>query len=156
MADHAHNTSRRALLASPAAVAVVATPAAAVRPPPETCLALGLKQGRVVKAYQEADWRYLPEAEKDAHFRALQAANLAVMAAPVVTVGDVQAKLMFALEQVNLARDNPEEIEPCDDAAEALRDCLFALQRITGVTLSSLGGDFFDIQIGKAIRRGHA
>lgn len=150
------SATRRALLASPAAVAVVASPAAAVRRPPETCLALGLKLGQAVKAYQEIDQLRVPGGDETGNYRAMVAAELAVMAAPVITVGDVQAKLMFALERVNLAKENAEDLDPCEEAAEALRDCLFALQRITGVSLSALGGDFFDIQIGKAIQRGHA
>lgn len=155
MADRAHSTpSRRALLAAPAAL--IAMPSGAVPPAADACLALGLKLGQAVEAYQAGARARLPGAEMNPLWDSVQAASAAVLAAPVHSVGDVAAKLILVLDRVHWASEELEDTEPCDDAAAALRQCLLALPSLTGVRLSALADDFFDIELGKAIAGGRA
>jgi hypothetical protein len=126
-----------------------------------SCLDLGRHFGRVVRQYQWEDQRQVEawkrgdsgaehRARMDEMHSAMEAAQEHMLRIRPISAADILAKLVAALSRVNEAKDNI-EIEPCDEAADAIRQCLVALSAITGVTLLELAADYVDHELHVAL-----
>lgn len=164
MADRAHSTSRRTLLAAPVLMPIAAsagivpiTPAAADPIPlpavPGACFHLGRQAERIIREHQAVDRQDYAKAgegweghcrrlrELSAEVEALQDSILRTRAA---TALDVLAKLLVANVAIGRAKNDESDRESCEQAEDAVRDCVIAVAELTGASLIELGADWTD------------
>lgn len=150
MANRAHSTGRRMLLAAPIALAAFLPPT--VPAAAETCFELG----QVVRAYQRADRSHAHPHALAQLGEEIDAASAAVLAAPVRSVADLSAKLSAALGRLNYSEEHEDNVEGGRAAAAAIRHGLAALSDLAGPCPADFGLDFFDHDTWLAAHRGRA
>lgn len=164
MADRAHSTSRRTLLAAPVLMPVAAsagivpiTPAAADPIPlpavPGACFHLGRQAERIIREYQNLDLEDFRRAAEGREGHACRLRELhdevealqdRILRTRASTALDVLAKLLVANVAIGRAKEDETDRESCEQAEDAVRDCVIAMADLTGASLIELGADWTD------------
>lgn len=164
-------SSRRTLLTAPIALAVLpaaAVPATAVPAPipnNPSCFDLRLRAAQLIRQHQVLDAHSFAGDMK--HHAAclarmgdlvgeVEALHARILRTRARTVPDVVAKLLVAMERIQEAKDNIEDLDLCEEAEAAVRDCVAALAGLTGASLIDLAADWTDHDLGLLILWGRA
>lgn len=162
MADRAHSTSRRTLLAAP--LVLPSIPAAAEAAPADVtlsatpplggaCTELGRVAAMLIRRYQTLDVGLLDldsagqaaaETRMGELLAEIDATHESILRTRAISASDVLAKLLAAKVSVGRAKDDETDRESCEKAEDALRDCIVTMAELTGASLIDLGADWVD------------
>ncbi|MBU8544317.1 MULTISPECIES: hypothetical protein [Roseomonadaceae] len=113
----------------------------------DPCFLAGLRFGQASAAYRAASLTVWSGSSADPLYREWTSAAAQILAAPAHSLGGVLAKLIMALDQIGIAREDAEALEPCEVAEHALLECIRALSEITGISLDAMGADFVSAKL---------